>query len=255
MKLNMTNGRVSAVLTGVLLLSLVGIARATLIEGFESGTFSGSENTVGDAGIKTTYHGIAAPEGTHQLLLTTINNSSDPGYSHEFADATTPAAMASLFGVSSSQIRDGIATAQEGSGFTISLGVLQAGSTISFSYDFLTTEVPTGQHRDFAFYTLTGSTGVTVIADSFSPLLHPVTDMTNPFNLETGYQTFIININTTGSYTLGLGVADATTTDNPSGLLIDNIQVTPVPEPTTIAFSIAGAALLVALRSRIKKTS
>ena len=115
MKLNMTNGRVSAVLTGVLLLSLVGIARATLIEGFESGTFSGSENTVGDAGIKTTYHGIAAPEGTHQLLLTTINNSSDPGYSHEFADATTPAAMASLFGVSSSQIRDGIATAQEGS--------------------------------------------------------------------------------------------------------------------------------------------
>jgi hypothetical protein len=48
---------------------------------------------------------------------------------------------------------------------------------------------------------------------------------------------------------------DATTTDNPSGLLIDNIQVTAVPEPTTIGFSVAGAALLVALRKRIKRTS
>jgi hypothetical protein len=48
---------------------------------------------------------------------------------------------------------------------------------------------------------------------------------------------------------------DATTADNSSGLLIDNIQVTPVPEPTTIGFSVAGAALLVALRKRIKRTS
>jgi hypothetical protein len=255
MKLNMTKGRLSAVLAGVLMLSLVGIARATVVEGFESGAFSGSEATAGDAGITTTYHSIAATEGTRQLLLTTINNTNDPGYSHEFADATTPANMSSLFGVSASQIRDGVATAQEGSGFTINLGVLQAGSTISFNWDFLTTEVPTGQHRDFAFYTLTGISGVTVIADSFSPLLHPTTDATNPFNLETGYQTLTININTTGSYTLGIGVADATTTDNPSGLLVDNIQVTPVPEPTTIGFVLAGASLLVALRSRIKKQS
>jgi PEP-CTERM motif len=43
--------------------------------------------------------------------------------------------------------------------------------------------------------------------------------------------------------------------DNPSGLLVDNIQLNPVPEPTTIAFSIAGAGLLVALRSRFKKSS
>ena len=48
---------------------------------------------------------------------------------------------------------------------------------------------------------------------------------------------------------------DATTGDNPSGLLVDNIVVTPVPEPTTVGFTLAGAALLVALRSRIRKTS
>ena len=179
------------------------------------------------------------------MLLTTINNTSDAGYSHEFADATTPANMAALFGVSSSQIRDGTAVAQEGSGFTINLGVLQAGSTITFDWNFLTTEVAPGQHRDFAFFTLTGTSGVTVIADTFSPLLHPTTDMTNPFNLETGYQTLTININTTQSYTLGIGVADASTTDNPSGLLIDNIQVTPVPEPINVALPLFGVACVL----------
>jgi hypothetical protein len=57
------------------------------------------------------------------------------------------------------------------------------------------------------------------------------------------------------TYTLGIAVMDATDTANPSGLLIDKIQVTPVPEPTTVAFSIAGASLLMALRRRIKKTA
>jgi hypothetical protein len=46
---------------------------------------------------------------------------------------------------------------------------------------------------------------------------------------------------------------DATNTDGRSGLLIDNIQVN-VPEPSTVGLGIAGAVLLVALRSRIKKT-
>jgi uncharacterized membrane protein YuzA (DUF378 family) len=254
MKLNITTGRLSAVLTAALLMSLAGIARATLVEGFEG---SLSEPTVGDAGIKTTYHGIAPTEGTHQLLLTTINNTSDgPTYSHEFADAVTNATLASFFGVSGTLIRDGAAVSQEGSGFSISLGTLTAGTQITFSYDFLTTEFGDGHHNDFAYYTLTGLSGVSVIADTNSGLLHPTTDGTNPFNLETGYQTFTINILSTGTYTLGLGVSDATTTDNPSALLIDNIQViSPVPEPTTIAFSIAGASLLVALRRRIKRTS
>ena len=119
----------------------------------------------------------------------------------------------------------------------------------------MTDEIQPGAHNDFSYYTLTGVSGVTVIADTNSPMLDPTNGAGNPFALATGYQTKTITITTTGSYVLGLGVSDATTTDNPSGLLIDNIRVTPVPEPTTIGFSIAGAALLVALRSRIKRTS
>jgi hypothetical protein len=260
MKLSDSTFRLMAAMTGLLLMSIFGTAKAAVVEGFESGTFNGSEAAVGDAGITTSFFGINATEGTHQLLLTTINNTHDePGYSHQFADAVSNATLASFFGVSGSLIRDGAAVSQEGSGFSIDLGTLTAGSTISFDWNFLTNEIQPDAHNDFSYYTLTGLSGVTVIADTNSALLHPTSGAGNPFALETGYQTgfqtLTININTTGSYVLGLGVSDATTTDNPSGLLIDNLQVSPVPEPTTIGFSIAGAALLVALRSRIKRTS
>jgi hypothetical protein len=66
MKMNIATGRVSAVFIGVLLMSLGGIARATVVEGFESGAFSGSEATSGDVGIRGTYFTIAPTEGTKQ---------------------------------------------------------------------------------------------------------------------------------------------------------------------------------------------
>src|SRR5207302_7825515 len=128
------------------------------------------------------------------------------------------------------------------------------GDVVTFNYDFLTDEDPSGtHHNDFAFWELNSGT-IHVFADTASSL-HPTDASNSVFALETGYHTVTINITTTGTYTLGIGVMDATTADNPSGVLIDNIQVTPVPEPTTIAFSIAVAALLVALRSRTKQSS
>jgi hypothetical protein len=255
MKLNIAIGRFTAVFTGVLLMSLAGIARATLVEGFESGSFNGSEATSGDVGVRGTYFTIAPTEGTKQMLLTTINNTSDTGYTNQSGNnAVSVTTIGSFLGESTSSIRDGTATGQEGSAFTIMLGTLTAGTTITFNYDFLTNEISPGQHNDFAFWELNSGT-IHIFADTTSASLHPTTGAGNPFALETGYQTVTITITTTGTYTLGLGVMDATTTDNPSGLLIDNIQVTAVPEPTTIGFSVAGAALLVALRKRIKRTS
>lgn len=255
MKLNMTNGRVSAVLTGVLLLSLVGIARATLVEGFESGSFSGSEAISGDVGIRGTYFTIAPTQGTKQMLLTTINNSSDDGFSNQSgANAVPVTTIASFLGISTASIHDGIAQGTEGSAFTINLGALNVGDVVTFDYDFLTDEIAPGQHNDFAFWEL-NSGAIHIFADTNSAFLHPTDASNTVFGLETGYHTVSITITTAATYTLGIGVMDATAADNPSGLLIDNIQVTPVPEPTTVAFSIAGAVLLVALRSRIKKTA
>lgn len=256
MKLNIATGRLTAALTGLVLMSIFGVAKATLVEGFESGSFNGSEAVIGDAGIRTSYFTINATEGTHQLLLTTINNTSDgPTYSNQSGtNAATVTAVAGFLGVTTSSIRDGTATGQEGSAFTINLGTLNAGDTVTFNYDFLTDEDPSGtHHNDFAFWELNSGT-INVFADT-SSVLNPTNASNTVFALETGYQTVTISITTTATYILGIGVMDATTTDNPSGVLIDNIQVTPVPEPTTIAFSIAGASLLVALRSRIKKSS
>ena len=256
MKVNISIGRFSAVFIGVLLISLGGIARATVVEGFESGSFSGSEATSGDVGIRGTYFTIAPTEGTKQMLLTTINNTSDsPQTNQSGVNAVPVGTIATFLGISpSSLIRDGTAAGQEGSAFTISLGTLTAGTTITFNYDFLTNEDPSGtHHNDFAFWELNSGT-IHIFADTTSSL-HATNASNTVFGLETGYQTVTITITTTGTYTLGLGVMDATTTDNSSGLLIDNIQVTAVPEPTTIGFSVAGAALLVALRKRIKRTS
>jgi hypothetical protein len=255
MKSNRSIARLAAALTVVSVMSIFGTAKATVVEGFESGSFNGSESTIGDTGITTSFFGINSTEGTHQMLLTTINNTSDAGFSHVFADAVPNSQIASFFGLASTQPRDGGVVSQEGSAFKINLGTLTAGSTISFDYNFLTNEIQPGAHNDFSYYFLSGSSAVTVIADTFSAFLHPTTGAGDPFALETGYHTLTINIVTTGTYVLGLGVSDGVTTDTSSGLLIDNIQVTPVPEPTTIAFSVAGASLLVALRKRIKKTS
>jgi hypothetical protein len=256
MKMNIATGRVTAVFIGVLLMSLGGIARATLVEGFESGSFSGSEATSGDVGIKGTYFTIAPSQGTKQMLLTTINNTSDAGYSNQNGSNAVPVTTIGTFlGISTSSIRDTAShPGTEGSAFTINLGALNIGDVISFDYDFLTTEIAPGQHNDFAFWEL-NSGAIHLFADTNSAFLHPTTGAGNPFNLETGYHTVSITITTAATYTLGIGVMDATAADNPSGLLIDNIQVSPVPEPTTVAFSVAGAALLVALRRRIKKTS
>ncbi len=255
MKLKIAKGRASAVLTGVLLLSLVGIARATVVEGFETGSLSGSEASMGDVGVRGTYFNIAPTEGTKQLLLTTINNTSDVGYSNQSGSNAVPVTNIGAFlGIPTSSIRDGTATGQEGSAFTINLGTLNAGDVVTFDYNFLTNEIQPGAHNDFAFWEL-NSGPIHIFADSNSPTLAPTDPSNTVFALATGYHTVTINILATATYTLGIGVMDATTTDNPSAVLIDNIVVTPVPEPTTVAFSIAGAALLVALRRRIKRTA
>jgi hypothetical protein len=259
MKLKIVTLRATAVLTGVLLTSFFGTARATLVEGFETTTLN-SGNSIGDASIRTpNYFGINPTEGTHELLLTTINSAHDPGFSSQSGtDAASVSSVATFLGVTTSSIRDGIVAGQEGSAFKLSLGTLTAGSIVTFDYDFLTDDAaPPIGHNDFAFATLqlnSSTPAESVVADENKPSQTPTTGAGNPFVLETGYNTFTINITTTGTYTLGIGVMDGTTTDNPSALLVDNIQVN-VPEPSTVAFTIAGAALLVVLRSRIKRTS
>jgi len=237
-----------------------GAVRAATVEGFESTTLSAT-NSIGDASIRTpNYFGINPTEGTHELLLTTISTagSHDPGPTQSGTNAASVSSLATFLGVSTSNIRDGTTTGTEGSAFKLDLGMVTAGSTITFNYDFLTNDsAPPNGHNDFAFITLTGNTGNTpIVTDEVTSLQTPTTGVGNPFVLETHYQTYTININTTGNYTLGIGVVDGTTFDTSSALLVDNISVNPgaaVPEPSTIGLIIAGAGSFLAARRRLRK--
>jgi hypothetical protein len=251
------------VLSILCLLPFAQNARATLVEGFEGSPPS----STGDGSIQGTYQGVVPPEGSHQYLITTINAAGQDGtdgYSNQSGtNAVINSALGSFYGVNGGLTLAGT----EGSGFKLSIVVPSGFDTISFQYDFLTDEFPVGDggHGDFAFALLLDSSnnlvgGVQGIA---TPASIDETDAnrqlpvgpiaTNPFTFDTGYQTFTITGLAPGTYTLGIGIEDKTTTDGPSGLLVDNISV--VPEPSTIAFCLAGAGLLGALRTRFKRKS
>ena len=258
MKANLPILRASALLAAGLLFSFFnGTSRAATVQGFESLTLDAT-NSIGDASIRTpNYFSINPTEGTHELLLTTISTSGahDPGPSQSGTNAVSVTSLAAFFGLSTGNIRDanGPVSGTEGSGFKLNLGFLPVGAVITFNYDFLTNDAapPTG-HNDFAFATL-GSGNVLVAADELAPAQTPTSNGSNPFALETGYLTYQITITTAQTYTLGIGIADATTTDGTSALLVDNIAVI-IPEPSAIGLGLAGAFLLIALRGRFKKS-
>src|SRR5262249_23690234 len=153
---NISITRLRAVMTVLSLILFVGTSKAAIVEGFESGSFSGSEATSGDVGIRGSYFTIAPTEGTKNMLMTTINNTRDVGFTNQSgSNAVSVTTIASFLGVSTSSIRDGTATGFEGSAFTISLGALTAGTQITLDYDFMTDEDPSGtHHNDFAFWEL-----------------------------------------------------------------------------------------------------
>lgn len=72
---------------------------------------------------------------------------------------------------------------------------------------------------------------------------------------ETGWLTFSRTFASAGNYTLGVGVLDRDDEFNPSGLLVDNVQlgVTAVPEPAGAILACAGAACLGAIRLRRRR--
>ena len=257
----------AAICCSILVCASANIVHAVVIEGFESTLLVQGSNAKGDASIQGVYFGINPTELSKQLLLTTIGQADvGAGYGSQSGSNAVPvngtSGLAAFLGISTGTINNGVGVnGTEGSAFKESFS-LSAGDTLSFNYDFLTQEPSSGGAKDFAFVVLLDSMGNIVqysVFSNYAAATMGTTGVGNPFCNETGYQTFQLSpLANSGTYTLGFGVVDtgnAATDTNPSGLLVDNIQVTPVPEPTTIAFSIAGAVLLVALRSRIKKTA
>ena len=235
-------------------------SEARKIQGFEAGDPAFTKT--GDAGNQGTYQGEAPPEGSVQFLISTINT----GANEDGATAQS-GTSAVAFSTLNSFFFNTTVSNQTGSGLLIPFTFLAGDTTLTFQYDFLSNEPnQTTPRNDFAFEALFDPA-------SGTPLIGSVTHFAQvtgtsfslfgaqtPFIFHTGYQTFTISLTGLGlvagtTYDLGLGVADATNSDHASGLLVDNVQVIGVPEPSTVGLGIAGAVLMVALRSRIKRKS
>ena len=225
--------------------------QAGKVQGFEPG--DPAISSTGDVGTKGTYQSDSPTEGSFQLLLTTVGTTGmdDGVVSQSGNPAVSISALQTFFGLT--------LMGQEGSGvlipFTVSVGDLQ----LSFDYDFLSNEpFQSMPHGDYVFAAIfNSSNALQGSASTFADVGGSTFELfgaQSPFVGHTGYNTMTFSVSSLapGNYQLGVGVVDVTNVDHASGVLLDNVQIASVPEPSIPALTIAGAALLLGLRRRIK---
>jgi hypothetical protein len=164
------------------------------------------------------------------LVLTTAFLDGDPAGDQPFNLSGTSAADIGdleaaagvpVFGLDIDEVEFGT----EGSLVTRSFSVA-AGDTLSFDWRFSTVE---DLFEDHAFFVLDGS--VTTLATRSAPG-------------GASWQPFTLQFATAGSVALALGVIDTGDFLGVSTLEITNVQLTPIPEPSTWVLSLLGVAAL-----------
>ena len=250
-------------------------ASATLINSsFETGDFTGWE-TLGDASVQTAAVGSAPSDGQYQAWITTLCDrtlgshcetiwnelpysgtnavsvvgSLGPSRLHDFLDLTLEDFGSLDWGTAGG----------EASGIKQSFYV-PARSILSFDFNFASAE-GTLVEGDVAIVSVKSdtfrllsrlNTDALRSTESSIPLCeHVETDsgdacaeyaaVIGPAR-ETGYTSFSVYIPTAATYELGFAIGETGEGTIPSGLLIDHIRVTRVPEPGTL--SLLGIALL-----------
>lgn len=193
-------------------------------------------NTIGAVGIPNSSFRTVPSEGNTQALM--VNDeflgTADANEIEQFLGSTSE----SLNNLSESYTFGGSAMKQT---FTAN-----AGDIISFDFNFLTNESTRNNAKnDFSFVSFASDVldhpFLHLLGDTFSNFVNSNTR----FYRETGYESFEYEILETGDYTLGFGVANATTDAGYSGLLVDNVKVissVSVPEPN-ITFGLFVSAL------------
>lgn len=202
-------------------------------------------SVIGDADTTSAF-GIGAISGSSALLLSTtsaeLGGYSDPlPWSGTSAVDNATGELATFVGVSSGALDLGAGfEAYTGSAASQTFTVL-AGQTLSFQWNLLTADIGM---PDYAFVVLNGS--ATALASSTSAMLGtPVPELP----LQTGWQSYSVTFTQNATLNLALGVVNVGDSTGATALLIDNVQITAVPEPTSVALMLGGLGLL-ALRAR-----
>ncbi|BAY50012.1 peptidase domain-containing protein (plasmid) [Scytonema sp. HK-05] len=187
----------------------------TIINGsFETDDFTGW-TTIGSTSIETSAFGTCPTEGTFQALLSTGGAT----FSDAIIETFLGLEAGSLDNLGNGDVTQGSAIRQT---FTAN-----AGDILTVDWNFLTNEgAQVFPHNDFSFVSISSQSELADTTFSSS-----VTSLTTQFFEETGFQTFSFTIPTTGTYTLGLGVADVGDDSIDSGLLIDNVTLISVSDP------------------------
>lgn len=254
---------VASLISLLSLLSASSSRAATISNGnFTTGNFNPEQLPIGDASVqKSSNFGSVPPEGQQfEALVTTATITPIlSGFDHPSFSGTDPVSTVdletflglptgSLNLLSNSDVNYSKRKVIAGSAFKQTINA-NAGDQVSFEWNFLTNElVPEPSSTDYAFFSVVPSNS------SSSPILLANADPTDPSAFitsgtplslspgstsETGFHTQSYTILTTGTYTLGFGVAQVNPVtpfpdDNTgnSALLIDNVSLTsPSAEP------------------------
>ena len=225
--------------------------------GFETGDFTGW-TTLGETNIETSAFGSGPTQGTSQASLSTEGATFASSIIEEFLGLE----IGSLtnFGIpldpflrspDGEPFPGGIAT--QGSAIRQTF-TANAGDILTFDWNFLSNEPALfPPSNDFSFVSISSLQDLAGALDQrFQPVISPMTR----FFQETGFQPFSFTVPTTGTYTLGIGVTDWRDTTKDSVLLVDNVQLASVPEPTStlglLAFGALGAGSVLKRKQRHK---
>jgi hypothetical protein len=203
--------------------------------GFELGDFTGWE-IIGRTSIETATYGSGPTEGAYQTRLDT------------FSEQTVGIdELVGFLNIGVDELRM-LGDVYEGSAIQTTF-TANKGDVLSFDWNFLTNDFRTQSFNDFAFVAFQS---VEKLADTFSGFPMSLINLTDYKN-QTGFQTFSYTFTDSGTYSLGIGVADVEDGAVDSGLLVDNVSLlsqpgtTPVPEPTSVvgllAFGVFGVGM------------